>query len=40
MGLQPEEAQRSLRFTFGWDTTAADADAAAEIVIGACENRR
>jgi cysteine desulfurase len=40
MGMTDEEAQRCLRFSFGWNTTADEADAAAEIVIAACEQLR
>ncbi len=32
MGLTPNEARESVRFTFGWNSTRADADDATEIV--------
>jgi cysteine desulfurase len=32
MGLTPDEARESVRFTFGWTSTKADADDAADIV--------
>jgi cysteine desulfurase len=34
MGLTPDEARESVRFTFGWTSTAAEADEAASIVSG------
>ncbi|MFZ0015459.1 MAG: cysteine desulfurase family protein [Acidimicrobiia bacterium] len=33
MGLTPDQARESVRFTFGWPSTAAEADDAADIVI-------
>ncbi|HUO46288.1 MAG TPA: cysteine desulfurase family protein [Acidimicrobiia bacterium] len=37
MGLTTEEARRSLRFSFGWTSTIAEAEQAAEIVLQALE---
>jgi cysteine desulfurase len=34
MGLTPDEARESVRFSFGWTSTAAEADEAASIVSG------
>ncbi len=34
MGLSPDEARESVRFSFGWPSTAAEADEAASIVSG------
>ena len=39
MGLTPEEARRSLRFTFGWTSTTAEAEEAANLVLQALEGR-
>ncbi len=33
MGLTPDEARESVRFTFGWTSTAGEADEAADIVV-------
>jgi cysteine desulfurase len=33
MGLSPDQARESVRFTFGWPSTSAEADDAADIVI-------
>jgi len=33
MGLTPDQARESVRFTFGWTSTPAEADEAAEIVV-------
>ena len=32
MGLTPDEARESVRFSFGWNSTVDEADSAAEIV--------
>lgn len=37
MGLTPEEARRSLRFSFGWTSTIDEAEQAAEIVLQCLE---
>ena len=34
MGLTPDEARESVRFTFGWTSTADEVDEAASIVGG------
>jgi cysteine sulfinate desulfinase/cysteine desulfurase-like protein len=34
MGLTPDEARECVRFSFGWTSTAAEADEAASIVSG------
>jgi cysteine desulfurase len=39
MGLSPEEARRSIRFTFGWTSTTAEAEDAADLVLRALEGR-
>ena len=39
MGLSKEQARRSMRFTFGWTSTTAEAEEAAELVIQALEGR-
>jgi len=39
MGLSKEEARRSMRFSFGWTSTVADAERAAELVIEALEGQ-
>jgi cysteine desulfurase len=39
MGLTPDEARRSVRFTFGWTSTNPEAEAAAELVLEALEGR-
>jgi len=40
MGIAPEAARRSLRFSFGWTSTPEDGDRAAELVIAALEESR
>jgi cysteine desulfurase len=40
MGLSKEQARHSLRFTFGWNSTVAEAERAAELVIQALEGPR
>jgi cysteine desulfurase len=39
MGLSKEQARHSMRFTFGWNSTMAEAEQAAELVILALEGR-
>ncbi|MEX0666892.1 MAG: cysteine desulfurase NifS, partial [Acidimicrobiia bacterium] len=39
MGLSKEQARHSMRFTFGWNSTMAEAEQAAELVIQALEGR-
>jgi cysteine desulfurase len=39
MGLSSEQARRSLRFSFGWTSTVAEAGQAAELVIEAIESQ-
>jgi cysteine desulfurase len=39
MGLTPEQARRSMRFTFGWNSTPDEGDQAAELVLAALETR-
>jgi cysteine desulfurase len=39
MGLTPDQARHSLRFSFGWDSTVTEAERAAERVIEALEGR-
>ena len=39
MGLTRDQARHSLRFSFGWDSTVAEAERAAELVIEALEGR-
>ncbi len=39
MGLSKEQARHSMRFTFGWTSTTAEAERAAELVIQALEGR-
>jgi cysteine desulfurase len=38
MGLTPDQARRSLRFTFGWNSTGEEAEAAAALVLEALES--
>jgi cysteine desulfurase len=40
MGLSPQEARESVRFSFGWNTTPDEAVEAAEIVVGLVEELR
>ena len=40
MGLSAEEARESLRFSFGWTTTAGEIEEAADILIGLVEELR
>jgi cysteine desulfurase len=40
MGLTPSEARESVRFSFGWNSTADEAMEAAEIVVGLVEELR
>lgn len=40
MGLSPQEARESVRFSFGWSTTVDEAVEAAEIVVGLVEELR
>jgi cysteine desulfurase len=40
MGLSPEEARQSVRFSFGWNTTPDEAVEAADIVVGLVEALR
>jgi cysteine desulfurase len=40
MGLSPDQARESIRFSFGWNSTADEAMEAAEIVIGLVEELR
>ena len=40
MGLTPDQARRSLRFSFGWTSEVAEAEEAAELVLQALEGRR
>jgi cysteine sulfinate desulfinase/cysteine desulfurase-like protein len=35
MGLTPDEARRSLRFSFGWTSSIEDSEQAAELVLEA-----
>ncbi|MDP3985103.1 MAG: cysteine desulfurase family protein [Acidimicrobiia bacterium] len=39
MGLTPEQARRSLRFTFGWTSTTEEAEQAAALVLEVLEGR-
>jgi cysteine desulfurase len=39
MGISKEQARHSMRFTFGWTSTTAEAERAAELVIQALEGR-
>lgn len=40
MGIVPDDARRSLRFSFGWTSTPAEGEAAAELVLAALEEGR
>jgi cysteine desulfurase len=40
MGLTPDQARESVRFTFGWTSTMAEADEAAEIIVGIVQRLR
>jgi len=40
MGVSPETARRSLRFSFGWTSTPEDGEQAAELVLAALEEGR
>lgn len=40
MGLTPDEARESVRFTFGWTSTTEEADEAADVVIDIVERLR
>ena len=40
MGLAPEQARRSLRFSFGWTSSVPEAEEAAELVLQALEGRQ
>jgi cysteine sulfinate desulfinase/cysteine desulfurase-like protein len=39
MGFSKEQARHSMRFTFGWTSSMAEAEYAAELVIQALEGR-
>ncbi len=40
MGIVPEDARRSLRFSFGWTSKVEDGDQAAELVLAALKEGR
>jgi cysteine sulfinate desulfinase/cysteine desulfurase-like protein len=40
MGLSPQEARESVRFSFGWNTTPDEAVEAADIVVRLVEELR